>query len=71
MWQVNHVPCVSAKKSISFEFNVTHNCYIQSLSAIITAVTQDIFNTVFQWKIYDIEGKCTDSENIYLHQKFL
>lgn len=43
MCQVNHVPCVSAKKGISFEFNVTHNCYIQSLSAIITAVMQDIF----------------------------
>ena len=67
MLRVNHVPCISAKKDVSSEFNRTCNCYIQSLPATITAVTQEFFNTVFQWKIYEIEGKCTSSENIYLY----
>lgn len=71
MLRINHVPCISAKKGISFEFNITCSCYIQLLSAVITAVTQEFFNTVFEWKIYETEGKCTSSENTYLHQKFL
>lgn len=48
MLRINHVPCISAKKGISFEFNIACSCYIQLLSAVITAVTQEFFNTVFE-----------------------
>lgn len=55
LW-VNHVPCTTTKKSISSEFNITRNCYIQSLSAIITAVTQEFLIHFFSGKFMRSRG---------------
>lgn len=42
--------CITAKKGISFKFNIAYSCYVQFLSSVITTATEQFLIQFFSGK---------------------